>query len=271
MARVSVVPRERVAVVPLPHRFSGDAETRAYLSGPKAPLHLFIHEFRSGTILDIGPTESDCLAYVWTGEVEAEGERLYAGSSLVVEHGATLRLVGAGQGAQVLTFTAAETHEPSRAGGRVHLLPRERVLRVPGMISGVNGGMHFDSDCPTCEIWLHENEFTPAFITPESVQRSPHSHTEDEIIFVTAGQMRLGNRLYAAGTALAVSANTMYSFNPGPEGISFVNFRAAKPGDIIRADGQRNSETAGWQRHLGGNRPNYIEPDAPCRPASADH
>ena len=258
MARVSVVPRERAMAAKLPSGITGDAATAAYLAGQGKPLHLFIHDFGLGTTLDIGPRSADCLAYVWTGEIEADARALAAGSSLVVERGASLRLTGTKPGTQVLTFTAADSQIPSRDGGQVHLLPVDRVLRVSPMGPGINGAMHFDSACPTCEVWLHESEFTPAFLTPENVSRSAHSHTEDEIIFVTEGQMRLGNRLYGPGTALSIAAHTMYTFNPGPEGVTFINFRAAMPEEIIRADGQRSSEAAGWRRQLGGKRPDYL-------------
>ncbi|WP_143084763.1 hypothetical protein [Novosphingobium sp. CF614] len=260
MPKVSVVPLEKIVPVETPPGFSGKASTAAYLAGGRDPLHLHLHSVEPGASLRIGPLAVDCLAYVWTGEVEADGHRLAAGSSLVVEHGAALAITGGLAPAKLLTFAAADVPQSARPGGHVHLLPVERVERVSGMMQGVNGGMHFDSACPTCEIWLHENEFTPAFLTPETERRSPHSHTEDEIIFVTAGQMKLGNRLYGPGTALAVSAETMYSFNPGPEGLSFINFRAATPGDIRRADGNSSSETGGWRRQLGGKRPDYIEP-----------
>jgi hypothetical protein len=260
MARVSVVPRERAVAGKLPSGISGDATTAAYLEGPRAPLHLFIHDFGPGTSLEIGPRPVDCLAYVWTGEIEANGRPLVAGSSLVVEHGASLRLTGTKPGTQVLTFAAADPQLPSRDGGQVHLLPVDRVLRISPMAPGINGAMHFDSACPTCEVWLHESEFTPAFLTPKNETRSAHSHTEDEIIFVTEGQIRLGNRLYGPGTALGIAAHTMYTFNPGPEGVTFINFRAAMPEEIIRADGQRSSEAAGWQRQLEGKRPDYLVP-----------
>jgi hypothetical protein len=260
MAKVSVVAPEKVVPAGLPEGFSGLAETAAYVAGPNDPLHLYIHSIGTGETLYIGPRPTDCLVYVWQGAIEAGGHRMANGSSLVVENGGSLAITAQGGVSQVLSFTAARAPVTQRAGGHVHLLPVERVARVSGMIAGVNGGMHFDSACPTCEIWLHENEFTPAFLTPETEQRGPHCHTEDEIIFVTGGQLRLGNRLYGPGTALAIHAETMYSFNPGPKGLSFINFRAATPGDIRRADGQSSSETGGWRKQLGGKRPQYLEP-----------
>jgi hypothetical protein len=263
MAKVTLVPPEKAMACDMPAGFSGEASSSAYLAGPRDPLHLHCHELAPGSALHIGPREIDCLAYVWTGAVEASGHRLAAGSSLVVEHGAELAMTALDDGAKVLAFTTANVPEEPRAGGHVHLLPAECVSRVPVMIPGVAGGLHFDSACPTCELWLHENMFAPEFVTPETQGRSPHCHTEDEIIFVTRGKARLGNRTIGPGTALAVHALTMYTFDPGPEGLGFINFRPVRPGENRRADGRVSREADGWERHLGGKRPPYIELRAP--------
>ena len=86
--------------------------------------------------------------------------------------------------------------------------------------------------------------------------RGVHSHTEDEIIFVTDGEIRLGTRIYGPGTALAIAANTFYGFTAGPAGLRFVNFRARAPGDIRFANGGSMSETAYWRERL--SRPEYV-------------
>lgn len=259
MAKVRVVPPERTAPCALPAGFSGEAQCSAYLAGSNDPLHLHCHTLTASGKLQIGPRGIDCLAHVWTGTVNAGGQKLAAGSSLVVEHGATLALVAAEEGAKVLVFTTAAAPEHQRAGGHVHLLPVERVPRIAEMIPGVSGGLHFDAACPTCELWLHENMFAPEFVTPETQSRSPHCHTEDEIIFVIRGGARLGNRMIGPGTALAVHALTMYTFDPGPEGLGFINFRPVRPNENRRADGRVSREADGWVRHLGGNRPATID------------
>ena len=70
--------------------------------------------------------------------------------------------------------------------------------------------------------------------------------------------MRLGGKLVGPGTALAIAADTLYSFTPGPEGLSFVNFRAHRPGDIRFVEGPSMSETGIWREILP--RPEYLEP-----------
>ena len=56
----------------------------------------------------------------------------------------------------------------------------------------------------------------------------PHAHVEDEIIYVLEGSLAVGNRTYPAGSALSVSRWTLYGFRAGPNGLRFVNFRAAQ-------------------------------------------
>ena len=53
----------------------------------------------------------------------------------------------------------------------------------------------------------------------------PHAHTEDEIVYVLSGEIHLGARVLGPGDALYVAKNTLYSFDVGPEGCSFLNFR----------------------------------------------
>jgi hypothetical protein len=184
---------------------------------------------------------------------------LDTGSSAIVERGAELALTGGEAGAQVLLFSGAEAG--SGGGGHVHLLP---VADVPRMAAeagsrGVSGGLHADSDCPTCAVWLHENHFPGGMdLSAEQAERGVHSHTEDEIIFVIGGEIRLGAKIYGPGTALAIAADTLYGFTAGPAGLSFVNFRAAMPGDISFAHGAKMSETGYWRERVP--RPVYVSP-----------
>ncbi len=265
MAKVSVMTREKARGGVAPAGFAGSATAEAYFAGAKDPIHLHLCRLAPGAALAIGPAATDCALFVWQGEVRAGGAALPAGSSAIVEHGAALAVTGGGAGeALVLCFAAAAPPARPRAGGQVHLLPAGRVPRMlaeagASGASGVSGGLHADSGCETCAVWLHENHF-PGGIgqTPEQAQRGVHSHSEDEIIFVTAGAMRLGARLVGPGTALAIAADTLYGFSAGPEGLSFVNFRAAMPGDIRFAHGAAISETGYWRERVG--RPDYLVP-----------
>jgi quercetin dioxygenase-like cupin family protein len=50
----------------------------------------------------------------------------------------------------------------------------------------------------------------------------PHSHDEDEVIYIMGGDMSLGARTVAAGDTIYVALDTRYSFRAGPAGCEFV-------------------------------------------------
>ena len=260
MAKVSIATLEKSAPCGPPEGFASSAATRAIFDRETDPIHVHLHRLAQGDTIRIGPRTCDCIAYVWHGSIEAGGRTLGAGSSLIVEHGGTLE-IQAGEGeASVLTFSARRPPAEPRAGGHVHLLPTELVPRLAdlGGGNGTSGGMHADASCPSCALWLHENAF-PAVAEnawADAAKRGVHSHSEDEVIFVTAGQIRLGARLCGPGTALAVAADTMYSFTAGPDGLRFINFRAGLPSEIRFADGSVMDEVGYWKTRLPS--PSYL-------------
>lgn len=257
MAKVIVIPPEKASAGSLPPGFSGGGEVQTYLEGKAFPLQLHLHQLTAGQSLGIGPLEVECVAYVWHGEGSVRGCRLDCGSSLIVEKGRSITVNPAGEGMQLLVFAASKPSKDQLPGRHVHVLTADRVPRYCEQASHA-GGLHADSDCPTCSIWLHENRFPPAEpLTKERQSNGVHAHSEDEIIFVTKGEMRLGNRSVGAGTALAIAADTLYGFSPGPEGLSFINFRAGRPGDIRFANGHTMSETGFWRAKVA--RPLYLD------------
>lgn len=260
MAKVAIGSLDKAEPVSSPRGFAGAAQCLAYFNRAKDPLHLHLHRIGPDQAFGIGPLEGDCAAYVWEGEIVASDATLPQGSSLVVEHGASLAIAGGKQGALLVAFTSNTPKARRREGGRVHLLPADRVPRYapePGA-GGASGGLHANAECPTCEVWLHENSMPGmgeenALATAE---RGVHSHSEDEIIFVTGGAMRLGTKLHGPGTAIAIAADTMYSFTPGPDGLSFVNFRAGYPQAFRMKHGGTFDEAGYWRERV--KPPEYV-------------
>ncbi|RYE40126.1 MAG: hypothetical protein EOP21_09865, partial [Hyphomicrobiales bacterium] len=238
-AKILVVPPEKTEANAMPAGCSGPGNVRAYVQAEKFPLRC--HEIRlaAGEDVTVGPVDGESIGYIWHGDAMAGGHRLPGGSSFVVERGEQLVISGESDRCDILLFAASETPQTARAGGHVHILPSASVPRNNALTpSGVSGGMHADSQCPTCSVWLHENGF-PGMqaATPEEQSVAVHSHSEDEIIFVVSGEIRLGRKLYPEGTAIAIAADTLYSFTAGPEGMRFINFRAGLPADIHFANG----------------------------------
>lgn len=250
MPRISIVTPDKVS-----------AASGAYLDGEKHPIHLHRTSLAPGERMNIARQAADCVVYVWQGTVMAGGAQLASGSSAIVEAGEALAITSVTDAA-VLTFAAAQPARHGRSGGHVHLLPADRVPKTAELSgsTGVGGGIHADGQCATCEVWLHENHFAPAPpMPPEQAAKGIHSHSEDEVIFITAGAIRLGQKLFPAGTAVAIAADTLYAIAPGPEGMSFINFRAGTPSDIRFASGMAISETDYWQQRLP--QPAYLEAD----------
>jgi len=54
---------------------------------------------------------------------------------------------------------------------------------------------------------------------------SVHAHEQDEIFYVVAGSMRLGNREIGPGSSVFVQGNTLYGFGAGKDGLQVLNFR----------------------------------------------
>ena len=255
MAKVSIMTLEKAPVV----SGAGDegVETRAYFTGSKDPIHTHVHCLRPGGKLRVEGQPADRAVYVWQGSAEAGGVQLDTQSSVIAEYGSAIEITGGSEGATLIEFNLAERRPESRAGGHVHLLPADRVPRLGNMegLIEAGGALHADAHCPTCELWLHENDF----FVPDR-HTALHSHSEDEVIFITGGSMRLGAQLHGPGSAVAIHAETKYKFDVGPEGLQFINFRGATP-SYTPADGSAPLDsTKFWREKLGS--PPYLEPQA---------
>lgn len=243
----------------LPTGMSGDGEAAEYFAAAKQALQLHRIDLGAGRTMRLDAGLTDRLIYVWQGAIKVGGDRLGAGSSVIAERDARLGIAGGGERSVLLMFASATPTRHPRPGGGIHLLPAEQAPRSDslGGSPGLGGVMHADADSPTCSLWLHENHFPGSAAPTPGDKAGVHSHSEDEIIFVIGGGMRLGQKVYGPGTAIAIAANTLYSFTAGPEGLRFVNFRAGMPGDIRFADGRLISETQYWRERLP--RPEYLE------------
>jgi mannose-6-phosphate isomerase-like protein (cupin superfamily) len=60
---------------------------------------------------------------------------------------------------------------------------------------------------------------------PANAKVPPHAHDADEIVVVTRGEVHFGRQVYGVGSSIYIPAMTLYSFQAGPEGLRFLNFR----------------------------------------------
>lgn len=252
MAKVQFVTPENAATIEAPPG-AGQIQSRAYFKEQTDPLHLQVHRLTADAVLHVRDLPTDTLVYVWTGTVAVHGVRLGERSSLIMERGASAEMSAVDGAAALLFFTPKEQRRSDGAVPSLRLLPRERVPHNPDLGGqGFAGGcLHADASDASCRLWLHENDF---YVGDSPV--AVHSHSEDEIIFVRDGGLRVGSRHYGPGAALAIAAHTKYGFQVGPAGLSFVNFRASAP-TYTSDDGKISMDEAEFWRSQTG-RPEYM-------------
>jgi quercetin dioxygenase-like cupin family protein len=94
----------------------------------------------------------------------------------------------------------------------------------------LNSGMRMYHPGSETELQLFELEVPPDTLIGQ------HAHLEDEIIYVVAGELRLGARILGVGASVYIPGNTLYSLRAGPEGLRFLNFRARRDMTYIAKD-----------------------------------
>jgi quercetin dioxygenase-like cupin family protein len=94
----------------------------------------------------------------------------------------------------------------------------------------LNSGMRSYHPGSETELQLFEMDMLPNTLIAQ------HAHLEDEIVYVVAGELRLGARVLHPGASIYIPGNTLYSLRAGPEGLRFLNFRARHDMTYITKD-----------------------------------
>jgi hypothetical protein len=212
---------------------AGDVRTRAVVEGPDRPLFLWRHDLAPGAAIAWDAPAHGHLVYLWRGEAAFEGAGLEGEDALIVEPGGRGSLAAGRAGATLLHFFApVERPEAARAGGGAHVLRKKALTRHFHPQTTIT--LYADASCEGCDLWLHSGE-SPAGM--QNFVEEPHSHSKDEIIVVVAGSLLLGPNRHGTGTALAIDADTVYSFAVKEDALHFVNFRAGASSVTTRTPG----------------------------------
>ena len=67
--------------------------------------------------------------------------------------------------------------------------------------------------------WIHVNWIPPGRVA------SPHSHSQDEVMYIIEGGFTVGKRFCGPGTVLFFEKDTQYGFTVGDQGVRFLNIR----------------------------------------------
>src|SRR5262249_45462661 len=162
----------------------------------------------------------DEAIFVVSGDIVTGSGELRGGDAFICESNA-LGSVTASSHAEVLHFGGVSAHAPSsgpfgppsRPARRVHVATASRH----GEQRGPRVDYFADGSCPGCRIMLFSVTSSDAYVGPS------HSHSEDELIYVIDGGIRVGREHVGSAMALFVPADRRYSFRS--EGsFRFVNY-----------------------------------------------
>lgn len=116
-----------------------------------------------------------------------------------------------------------------RAEERTFVSIADRLAGSPELQRAVEQMPDIDFDCAS---FVHHEGGPGAPRLAENIfgpgaKVAAHAHDEDEIMVVTAGEIRFGSQVLGVGSSVFVPKLTLYAFEAGPEGLTFLVFRPA--------------------------------------------
>lgn len=205
-----------------------DALSVRRLSPDGMSLWLYEVTMPSGGRLGWDQEHGDEALYVLEGTVDVCDNQtrrpVPAGGAVIVESAATAQVV-AENAVRFLHMGPRETSPPTDGplgpaeptGHSVH------AVGPGGMFALVQPGREtrffVDSSCPTCRITLMQTGRS------ERYHSAAHSHSQDELIHLLAGEIIVGHHVLGPGDTLYVAADRRYTFTSGDQGFSFLNYR----------------------------------------------
>lgn len=190
-------------------------------------LWRIVGELSPGDELEWGTAHGEEGIYIVDGALEHKGDRAEAGSGILIEAG-TPTVVRACTDTRLVHFgclgdgpTGGGLRPKPEPGHQVHVVTPEQaeVIAAPGY--PVATFFADGSDCPSCGIAMFTIDGRA--IEGEYVASS-HVHSEDEIIHVTEGELKVGSLRVSSGMSIAVPSSLRYGFRTsGP--FRFINYR----------------------------------------------
>jgi quercetin dioxygenase-like cupin family protein len=171
-----------------------------------------------GTELHWSPHPGDEVVYVLAGSVSTADDLCPSGGTLLVDGDTELDV--AAESETVLLHFGRQHPVAATVSGT----SRTRV-RVVGP-----AGIYAASDSARDTRFYAESDegFSATFFFTGRTgpyRSLPHSHSQDEIIYVVAGGIALGARQVPAGSAIAVPADRRYGFRGDDAGFALLNYR----------------------------------------------
>lgn len=196
------------------------------VSPPGHPMWMVVVQLDDGGEIRWRGPHSDDGVYVVAGALDVDGRRCPSDGAVVVESDAvaTARAVGPTRVVHVGSVDDAPPADglygpPAREGHGVHVVG-DRGWYVSGDRERVQARWFADSTCPTCRLSMFHVRRVEA-----GVKDIPHSHTQDELIYVLEGSVVMGAFEFGPDTCLAIPAGVRYSVTSGSQGYAFLNAR----------------------------------------------
>lgn len=217
---------EATATYPAPFTTCmGDVAAR--LASPaEYPTWLVDADLADGATLQWPDRHGDEAVYVVSGALDVDGRICPADGCVIVEAGvrAAATAVGPTRVVHVGPYDPDQPTDglygaPEAAGHHVHVIGAGGWFASGGR-ENVVARWFADSTCPTCRVSFFHVARTDGF-----VKDLPHTHTQDEIIYILGGSVIIGRHEYGPGHAIAIPANVRYTVTTGPDGMAFLNYR----------------------------------------------
>ena len=198
--------------------------TARRVSPEGASLWLVTAELAAGTELRWGTEHGDEAVYVRSGSLAVDGRICPADGAVIVEAGVALTVTAESDTSIVHVGPADPIPPADGLRGPANTDGRGvRVIGPDGIWATVDEGQRTrffsDASAPTNRLWLLATD------RPQYFESSAHSHSQDELIHVLRGEIRVGRRVVGVGDTLWVAADRRYKLYSGDNGVHFINYR----------------------------------------------
>lgn len=85
---------------------------------------------------------------------------------------------------------------------------------------------------------------------PADLEVPPHTHNQDEVVFILEGGLSFEGRWCGPGTLLSFPRRQRYGFTVGPEGVKWL---------MVRTGPSEGESAADWDDHVGRTFEEYRE------------
>lgn len=200
------------------------AVTARQVSPDGASLWLVAADLAAGAEMRWGTEHGDEAVYVRSGSLAVDGRICPADGAVIVEAGVSAS-VTAESDTSIVHLGPADPAPPTD-GLRGPAGTEGRGVRIVGSdglwatVDGTQRTRFFsDASAPTNRLWLLATD------RPQYFESSAHSHSQDELIHVLRGEIRVGRRVIGVGDTLWVAADRRYKLYSGDNGVHFINYR----------------------------------------------